>query len=80
MPGLDGFSLIETVRANPHLRNIPVIIFTGGDLEEEQRRELLSAGQELLQKSLFTEQELLATIESCLERFTFQGSWSPAGD
>ncbi len=80
MPGLDGFSLIETVRANPHLRNIPVIIFTGGDLEEEQRRKLLSAGQELLQKSLFTEQELLTTIESCLERFAIQGSWSPAGD
>ena len=69
MPGLDGFSLLETLRANPHTRDIPVIIFTGGDLDEHQRSLLAAAGQAMLQKSLFTETELLQTLERSLRRF-----------
>jgi CheY-like chemotaxis protein len=69
MPGLDGFSLLDTVRANPRIRDIPVIIFSGGDLDEDQRKKLAQAGQEILQKSLFTEDELLSTLERSLRRF-----------
>jgi CheY-like chemotaxis protein len=69
MPGLDGFSLLETLRANPETRDTPVIIFTGGDLDENQRSLLAAAGQAMLQKSLFTESELLETLEQNLRRF-----------
>lgn len=80
MPGLDGFSLLETLQANPQTRGIPVIIFTGGDLDEEQRSLLTAAGQAMLQKSLFTEDELLKTLERSLHRFAVQANLTAKSD
>lgn len=33
MPGLDGLSLLETLKGDPGLRNIPVVVVSGGDSE-----------------------------------------------
>lgn len=69
MPGLDGFTLIETMRADVNLRNIPVIIFTAGDLTEEQQQHLSKFTERMLQKGVFKEDDLLKSIESALKRF-----------
>jgi CheY-like chemotaxis protein len=68
MPELDGFGLLENVRSDSKLRDIPVIIFTAGDLSETQRDRLSEFSQAMLYKSSFKEQELLISIEHALKR------------
>jgi len=68
MPGLDGFSILETMRADQLLRDIPVIIFTAGDLTEEQKNTLAKFSSDMLHKGLIEEKELLSSIERALER------------
>jgi CheY-like chemotaxis protein len=71
MPGLDGFTLLETMRADPAYMDIPVIIFTGGDLTDEQKRSLTQfsvSGADLLNKRLVDEKQLLDRIEKALKR------------
>jgi signal transduction histidine kinase/DNA-binding response OmpR family regulator/putative methionine-R-sulfoxide reductase with GAF domain len=70
MPGLDGFTLLETVRADPRLKDIPVIIFTAGDLNDEQISRLAEFTQKMIHKGSFKEDELLASIENALHRFS----------
>jgi PAS domain S-box-containing protein len=38
MPELDGFSILERLRGHPHLRNIPVLVITSGDVTTERIR------------------------------------------
>ncbi len=68
MPDLDGFTLLETVRSEPHLRDIPVIIFTAGVLTDEQQQRLADFSQMMLHKGEMGEEELLAAIENVLRR------------
>jgi CheY-like chemotaxis protein len=70
MPGLDGFTLLESIRSDPSFRDVPVIIFTAGDLTEEQRNYLSKFSADMLNKGLLTEDELLSTIHSSLERYS----------
>lgn len=69
MPGVDGFTLLETIRTDPALRDIPVIIFTAGDLKDEQLQRLAEFSHQMINKGLFKEDELLSTIERALEHF-----------
>jgi len=69
MPELDGFSLLETIRSDPALRDIPVIIFTAGDLTEEQALHLTEMSQQMIYKNAFDEDDLLQSIERALDRF-----------
>ena len=68
MPELDGFTLLETLRANAGLRDIPVIVFTAGDLTAEQQSHLAEISQELIRKNAFKEEDLLKSLEHALER------------
>jgi len=68
MPEMDGFTILERLREDNNLRNIPVIVITGADLTNEQHKQLDDLGQRLLQKSSLREQELIATIENALQR------------
>ena len=67
MPELDGFGLLENVRSDPRLCEIPVIIFTAGDLNEAQRDRLSEFSQMMLYKSSFKEEELLNSIKQVLK-------------
>ncbi|MFZ6027471.1 MAG: GAF domain-containing protein [Chloroflexota bacterium] len=69
MPELDGFSLLEAIRSDPDFRDIPVIIFTAGDLNEEQKLHLAELSQQMIFKNAFEEQDLLKSIEHALNRF-----------
>jgi signal transduction histidine kinase/DNA-binding response OmpR family regulator len=69
MPGLDGFTLLETLKADPGLRDIPVIIVTAGDLDEQQRLHLAQFSEAMLNKTLFQEDVFLNVLEQALERF-----------
>jgi CheY-like chemotaxis protein len=68
MPDMDGFKLLESMRANEKYREIPVIVVSGGDLTAEQQKQLSDFGQRLISKSALSEADLIASIERALRR------------
>jgi PAS domain S-box-containing protein len=50
MPEIDGYDLIDRLRAVPHMRGVPVVIWTVKDLSENERKRLLGAAQGIVQK------------------------------
>ncbi|HEY9088651.1 MAG TPA: GAF domain-containing protein [Anaerolineaceae bacterium] len=69
MPGLNGFDLLERLRADQDLRSIPVIILTGADLTAEQQTQLAQFGQQMLAKGHLSEKDLLASLEMSLKKY-----------
>jgi PAS domain S-box-containing protein len=68
MPDLDGFTILERMRTTPKLRDIPVVVISGVDLNPEQKKQLENLGKRLLQKGMLKEEELFATLEKALHR------------
>jgi PAS domain S-box-containing protein len=68
MPDVDGFTILEKMRSEKRLRDIPVVIVSGVDLTPEQRQQLAEFGQRLITKGSLNEKDLLATIERALKR------------
>jgi CheY-like chemotaxis protein len=68
MPDLDGFTILERMRSTSKLRDIPVVVISGVDLNPEQKRQLDNLGKRLLQKGMLNEDELFATLEKALNR------------
>ena len=66
MPNLDGFSVLERLRADPETRNIPVIVLTARHLSAEERRQLQQGAIALLEKSAFSVEELRRLVERAL--------------
>ncbi|MGZ9223483.1 MAG: response regulator, partial [Anaerolineales bacterium] len=68
MPEMDGFSILERLHETPALRNIPVLVVSGGGLTNEQQQQLNAFGQRLISKGSLTEVQLIETIENALKR------------
>ncbi len=72
MPDMDGFTILEKMRENPRLRDVPVVVVSGGDLSPEQRQQLTEFGQRLVRKGSIDEKDLLGIIERTLKRVKAQ--------
>jgi GAF domain-containing protein/DNA-binding response OmpR family regulator len=70
MPEIDGFAILENLRLDPTMQEIPVIVFTAGDLSEEQHNQLSQFSLDMLSKSSFEESELLDSINKALNRLS----------
>lgn len=68
MPEMDGFSVLEMMRASERLRNIPVIVVTGKVLTETDMARLNRGVAAVLGKGLFSLDETTAHIRMALER------------
>ncbi|GAB4527138.1 MAG: hypothetical protein Fur0018_12660 [Anaerolineales bacterium] len=68
MPDLDGFTLLETIRNDPNLASLPVVILTGGELSDEQRTLLREKSQALMHKSELKEEQFLEQLKALLNR------------
>lgn len=68
MPDLNGFALLDKLKAEPRLSRIPVIILTGADLNSDQQKLLDDYGSQMLNKSNLKEDELLKNLESALQK------------
>ena len=68
MPEMDGFTILEKLRENPALREIPVLVVSGGGLTNEQYQQLADYGKRLITKGSLKEDELIASIENALKR------------
>lgn len=62
MPEMDGFQVIEHLKADPDLRHVPVIVLTAKDLTPDERQRLTGRIVSLLQKGSFLNDELLQRI------------------
>ncbi|WP_129590055.1 ATP-binding protein [Gloeocapsopsis dulcis] len=65
MPGLDGFELLRALRADPHTREIPIILLSAR-AGEESRVEGLEAGADDYLTKPFSARELLAHVDANL--------------
>jgi threonine synthase len=62
MPGMDGFQVIEVLKADQELNQIPVIVLTAKELTPRERERLSGQIDALLQKGSFLDEELLQSI------------------
>jgi signal transduction histidine kinase/DNA-binding LacI/PurR family transcriptional regulator/AraC-like DNA-binding protein len=74
MPELDGFGVLQAMRADPHSRDIPVIVLTGQTLTLEDMTNLGLGVTSVLKKGLFSASETIGLIESALLRSSGLGS------
>ena len=68
MPEVDGFAILERLRSDPALNQIPVVVVSGVDLNAEQRKKLDIYGKHMLVKGMLEEKELFESIEKSLRR------------
>jgi len=73
MPDVDGFAVLESVKANEATRSIPVIVVTAKTLTREERDILNRGVESLLQKGILEPEALLADIATALGRITVTG-------
>ncbi len=66
MPGMDGFDLLRTTRADPQLASIPAILVTSRAAPEDRRRGVEVGARGYLVKAEFDQGRLLALIEELL--------------
>jgi len=67
MPGMDGYSVLESLKSDGSINNIPFIFVTSIDGREEQRRGMCEGADDYLTKP-FTAEELVKTVVSRLCR------------
>lgn len=62
MPGMDGFTLVERLRAEPEWKDIPAILVTSRESREDRVRGLQAGAQDYVAKGEFDQRRLLARI------------------
>ncbi len=66
MPDLNGFEVLERLKAGDATKDIPVIINTSAALDDEKRKRLTEGAAAILLKSSGTREELFARIHEAL--------------
>ncbi|UXI70526.1 response regulator [Tahibacter amnicola] len=67
MPGSDGFALLKTIRGNPALRFLPVVLVTARAGEETAIEGLLAGADDYIAKP-FSPRELVARVNAVVDR------------
>ena len=68
MPGMDGFQIIEKMQENSELKEIPIIIVSGGDLTSTQQEKLNELNHHLIQKGTLDSNGLVEALERTLKQ------------
>ncbi len=67
MPGIDGFEVIDILKADRVLSQIPIIVLTAKELTPSERERLSNQIDALLQKGSFLDEDLLQSIIKTLQ-------------
>jgi len=62
MPDVDGFAVLEALKADDELGDVPVIVITAKELTAAERERLSGQIEALMRKGSFTDEELLEEI------------------
>jgi GAF domain-containing protein/DNA-binding response OmpR family regulator len=68
MPKLDGFGVIERLRLDPELRNIPIVVISAKDLSEEESKTLKESVAFVMKKQGFKGDLLMEEINSVMKK------------
>ncbi len=66
MPDMDGFAILDHLKADEELKDIPIIVITAKELTMQERKRLQGQIQILLQKGAFMDEDLLEGINALL--------------
>lgn len=67
MPEIDGFAVLDALKANPQTSAIPVIVVTAKELTSEEKRRLKGQIQSLMQKGEFLTDDLVDEVRSIIQ-------------
>ncbi len=67
MPNVDGFTVIDTLKADPEMTRIPVVVVTAKELTAKERARLSGQISMLLQKGSFIDEEFVENLVSKLD-------------
>ncbi|NKE72600.1 response regulator [Candidatus Manganitrophus noduliformans] len=68
MPIMDGFKVLQTVKANPNLQSIPVIVFSAKGASEEISKALQAGASDFLVKATTTPNKVVEKIKAVLQK------------
>jgi signal transduction histidine kinase/CheY-like chemotaxis protein len=68
MPGMTAFEVLDELKADARTRNIPVIIHTSKDLQQEERERLKQATAAILSKQSLSREVAIARIRDALTK------------
>jgi CheY-like chemotaxis protein len=68
MPRLDGFGVIERLRANPQTRNLPIIVISAKDLTSAESARLKETVTLVMKKQGFEGEKLVDEINNVLKQ------------
>ncbi|MEO7597634.1 MAG: response regulator, partial [Opitutus sp.] len=68
LPDMTGFELLDKLQAEPALRDIPVVVFTGKDLTQEEERQLRAVAKSVLVKDVQSPERLFDETALFLHR------------
>jgi len=62
MPNIDGFGVLDRLKSDDQLRDVPVVVVTAKDLTTEERRRLSGQVESLLQKGSLLDESVLEDL------------------
>jgi CheY-like chemotaxis protein len=62
MPGMDGFAVVEALRADPELADLPIVVLTAKDMTAADRERLRGRINVLAQKGTFRQDQLADAV------------------
>ncbi len=67
MPEMDGFAVMDALKADPHTAHIPVIVATAKELTPDEKSRLGTQIQTLMQKGDFLNDEFLEEVKALIK-------------
>jgi CheY-like chemotaxis protein len=67
MPGMDGFEVMDALKTDAKIRNIPVIVITARDLNASEREKIIHHADALLTTGRFLDSDLLKDVDPILQ-------------
>jgi CheY-like chemotaxis protein len=68
LPDMSGFEVLERVQADPTLSQVPIVVFTGKDLDSEEERHLKSVAKSIVLKDVQSPERLFDETALFLHR------------
>ena len=68
LPDVSGFELLERIQVEPRLRNVPIVVFTGKDLNDEEFGRLRSVAKSVVVKDVRSPDRLFDETSLFLHR------------
>ena len=78
MPRLDGFGVIEQLRANPVTQDLPIIVISAKELTDEESARLKESVTFVMRKQGFDGEKLVQEIKMRSERSKVDQTFAPS--